>query len=350
MVYSSSGVLGLQKYGDTLYFVKRHAIFLIAGWGVYFLIAQLPWKRAERLRLLFIGLGILLLSMVLIPGLGVWRGGAQRWLSIGFTQFQPSELVRLLLVFYLAATLALRSERLHSFKKGFLPLLIVTFLLMGLLLMQPDFGGAMSILILSLALWFVGGIPLSYLSGLLILSVPPIIFLMMSSSYRARRIFSFLDPWSDPQGAGFQIIQSFSAFFQGGWTGVGIGSSQQKLYYLPEAQTDFIFSVLGEEMGVVGVSLVVMLFVSLLFCGAKIAKTQLNKFGYYLAVGATLFLLLPALLNMMVTLGMLPTKGLTLPFFSSGGSSLIASMMALGVLQSLYHRRHEDPMMVESRT
>jgi len=254
----------------------------------------------------------------------------------------------MLLLFYLAGTLALKTKRLKSFSKGFLPLLIVTGILMGLLLLQPDFGGAMSIFLLSVALWWVGGVPFSYLAGLFILSLPPIIFVVMTSGYRLQRILTFINPWADPQGAGFQTIQSYLAFFQGGWTGVGIGNSQQKLFYLPAAHTDFIFSVLGEEMGIVGVGLVVMLFVTLLFCGIRIARTQETRFGYYLAVGATLFLLIPAQLNMMVTLGLLPTKGLTLPFFSSGGSSLIASLMALGVLQSLYHRRHEEPVVAEA--
>jgi cell division protein FtsW len=213
---------------------------------------------------------------------------------------------------------------------------------MILLILQPDFGSAMSIFMVSVALWFVGGVPMAYLGGLFILSLPAVLLLVMRASYRAKRVITFLDPYSDPQGAGFQVIQSFMAFFQGGWTGVGLGNSQQKLFYLPEAHTDFIFSILGEELGVAGVVAVVGLFLLLLFQGARITRAQHSTIGYYLGAGVTLFLALPAMLNMMVTMGMLPTKGLPLPFFSSGGSSLLVSLAALGVLQSLDARRNED--------
>ena len=305
--------------------------------------AQIPWVRLAKWRMSFLFGAIALLVLVLIPGIGTKAGGAQRWVSFGFGQFQPSELARLLLVFYLAATLTLRFDRLKSFNKGFLPLFIVTGVLMFLLILQPDFGGAMSVFVLSLALWFIGGVPLAFLSGLFILSLPAVAVLVMRAGYRAQRVLTFMDPWADPQGSGFQVIQSFIAFFQGGWSGVGIGNSQQKLFYLPEAHTDFIFSVLGEELGVVGIVVVVSLFLGLLYSGSRITRSQISTFGYYLGAGLTLFICLPAMLNMMVTMGMLPTKGLPLPFFSSGGSSLLVSLMALGVLQSLYFRRHEDP-------
>ena len=276
--------------------------------------------------------------LVMLPGLGSTGGGAQRWISLGFLRFQPSELVRLLLVFYLSATLVAKSEKMNHFNKGFLPLLVVTCLLMGLLLLQPDFGGAMNVLALSLVLWFVGGIPMSYLLGLGVLILPAVAVVAMNQAYRAKRVFTFLEPYEDIQGSGFQVIQSFLAFLNGGWTGVGIGNSQQKLYYLPKAHTDFIFSVLGEEMGVVGIVVVVSLFVGLLFLGMRIARSQRENFGYYLGIGLTLFLVLPALLNMMVTMGLLPTKGLPLPFFSSGGSAFLSALMALGALQALHRR------------
>jgi len=342
MIYSSSAILGMQKYGDAFYFVKRQGAFLAIGWGLYFVVAQLSLIRISRYRLFFLLPSLALLLMVLFPGLGVSAGGARRWINIGFTKFQPSELVRFFLVMYLAGTLAFRKERLASFNRGFLPLLIVTSVLMFLLIAQPDFGGAMSILIISLAMWFIGGVPLSYLGGLCILSVPAVIFILFQAQYRAQRVMTFLHPWKEPQGAGFQIIQSFLAFYEGGWTGVGLGNSTQKLFYLPEAHTDFIFSVIGEELGVLGLIAVVALFVGLLVCGAKIARSQASSVGYFLATGLTVFFCLPALFNMMVTLGMLPTKGLPLPFFSYGGSSMVVSMIALGALQALYRRRDEE--------
>lgn len=342
MIYSSSAVMGLQKYGDGLYYVKKQGAFLLLGWILYFVLAQVPWVRLSKMRMIFLFFALALLVMVLIPGVGSKAGGAQRWISmIGF-RFQPSELARLLLVFYLAATLHIRANRLGSFNRGFLPLLVISGIMMLLLILQPDFGGAMSVFVLSLALWFIGGVPMAYLGGLFILMLPAILLLVMQAGYRAKRVMTFLDPWQEPQGAGFQVIQSFMAFFQGGWNGVGIGNSQQKLFYLPEAHTDFIFSILGEELGVVGVVVVVGLFLILLYQGARITRSQHSTFGYYLGAGVTLFLVLPAMLNMMVTMGMLPTKGLPLPFFSSGGSSLLVSLMALGILQSLHSRRDED--------
>ncbi len=342
MIYSSSAVMGLQKYGDSLYYVKKQGLFLIGGWLLYFICAQIPFVRLVKYRMYFLGSAFLILLLVFLPGLGASAGGAQRWLNFGFTRFQPSEVARLLLVFYIAATLVMRGDRLSTFNKGFLPLLIVTGVMMSLLILQPDFGSAMSVLILSVALWFLGGVPMSYLAGLAILTLPAIALIVMKAAYRAKRVLTFLDPYADVQGSGFQVIQSFVAFFNGGWTGVGIGNSQQKLFYLPEAHTDFIFSVLGEELGVVGVVLIISLFLGILYWGARVTRAQISSFGYYLGAGMTLFIVLPALLNMMVTFGMLPTKGLPLPFFSSGGSSLLACLIALGVLQSLNARRNED--------
>jgi cell division protein FtsW len=344
MIYSSSAVLGMQKVGDGLYYVKKQLIFLGLGWLGYFIVAQIPFVRLTRLRIAALAVALGSLILVLIPGIGQSAGGAQRWIFLGFGQFQPAELARLLIVFYMAATLVMKADRLDSFNHGFLPLLTVTGMAMLLLLLQPDFGSAMSVFALCLALWFVGRVPMAYLGGLLILMLPAVVFMIFGASYRAQRVMTFLDPWADPQGAGFQVIQSFLAFYHGGWTGVGIGNSQQKLFYLPEAHTDFIFSVIGEELGVVGVVFVVGLFLSLLLMGAKITRAQMSTFGYYLAAGVTLYLCLPALLNMMVTLGMLPTKGLPLPFLSSGGSSLMMSLIALGILQSLHARRDEDPV------
>lgn len=344
IIYSSSAVMGLQKYGDSLFYVKKQAVFLGLGWLLYFLVAQMPWVRLAKLRMPALLVALLLLIVVLIPGIGQSAGGAQRWISLGFGQFQPAELSRLLLLFYIAATLTVRADRLDSFNRGFLPLLLVTGFMMFLLILQPDFGSAMSVFTLSVALWFVGRVPLPYIGGIFILALPGVVFLIMGSGYRAQRMMTFLNPWADPQKSGFQVIQSFVAFYNGGWTGVGLGNSQQKLFYLPEAHTDFILSVLGEELGVVGLITVVGLFLSLLWIGSRITRAQMSNFGYYLAAGLTLFVCLPAMLNMMVTLGMLPTKGLPLPFFSSGGSSLLVSLIALGMLQSLHARRDEDPV------
>lgn len=342
MIYSASAALGMQQHGDALFYVKKQAVFFLIGIGTYFFFAQLAVRRLCRYRLFFLLTSLLALVLVLIPGIGVEAGGAQRWLNLGFIRFQPSELVRLMLVFYLAGTLSLRTERLSSFNRGFLPLLIVSSVLMFLLILQPDFGSAMGIFAISLTMWFVGGLPISFLGGLLVLSLPAILFVLFQASYRLQRVMTFLDPWKDPQGAGFQVIQSFNAFYEGGWTGLGLGNGQQKLFYLPEAHTDFILSVVGEELGVVGVAVVTFFFMAILYLGSRIARQQKYSDGYLLAIGCAIFVSLPAMLNMMVTLGLLPTKGMPLPLVSYGGTSLIISMAALGILQSLHFRGKKE--------
>ncbi len=338
MIYSSSAILGMQRYSDGLYFVKNQGLSLLIGWGLYFIFAQLPIFRFARFRIFFLIFSILILLVVFLPGLGVSAGGARRWVSLGFVSFQPAEFVRLFLIFYLAGTLVEKRDKLSSFNRGFLPLLLVSSLLMFLLVLQPDFGSAMTILILSYGLWFVGGVPWGYLLGLVVLVAPAMLLVLFQASYRVQRVMTFLDPWKDPQGAGFQVIQSFMAFFDGAWFGVGLGNSQQKLFYLPEAHTDFIFSVIGEELGLMGVFLVVSLFLSILYLGIRIARSQASESAYYIGIGLVLMICMPALLNMMVTLGLLPTKGLPLPLLSYGRNSAVVSLMALGMLQSLSHR------------
>ncbi|MGA0163886.1 MAG: putative lipid II flippase FtsW [Bdellovibrionota bacterium] len=341
MIYSSSAILGMQRFSDGLFFVKNQALSLAAGWVLYFLIAQLPIYRLTRYRIFFLLGAVVILLMVFLPGLGVSAGGAQRWINLGFATFQPAEFVRLFLIFYLAGTLVEKKDKLHSFNRGFLPLLLVSSILMFLLVLQPDFGSAMSVLILSYGLWFVGGVPWGYLLGLAVLVAPAMMLVLFQASYRVQRLMTFLDPWKDPQGAGFQVIQSFMAFFEGGWLGVGLGNSQQKLFYLPEAHTDFIFSVVGEELGLFGVLIVVSLFISILYFGIQISRQQSSQVSYYLGLGLVMMLCMPALLNMMVTLGMLPTKGLPLPLLSYGRNSAMVSLIALGMLQSLNFRARQ---------
>lgn len=341
MIYSSSAILGMQRFSDGLFFVKNQALSLAAGWVLYFLIAQLPIYRLTRYRIFFLLGAVVILLLVFLPGLGVSAGGAQRWINLGFATFQPAEFVRLFLIFYLAGTLVEKKDKLHSFNRGFLPLLLVSSILMFLLVLQPDFGSAMSVLILSYGLWFVGGVPWGYLLGLAVLVAPAMMLVLFQASYRVQRLMTFLDPWKDPQGAGFQVIQSFMAFFEGGWLGVGLGNSQQKLFYLPEAHTDFIFSVVGEELGLFGVFIVVSLFISILYFGIQISRQQSSQVSYYLGLGLVMMLCMPALLNMMVTLGMLPTKGLPLPLLSYGRNSAMVSLIALGMLQSLNFRARQ---------
>lgn len=341
MIYSSSAILGMQRFSDGLFFVKNQALSLAAGWVLYFLIAQLPIYRLTRYRIFFLLGSVVILLLVFLPGLGISAGGAQRWINLGFATFQPAEFVRLFLIFYLAATLVEKKDKLHSFNRGFLPLLLVSSILMFLLVLQPDFGSAMSVLILSYGLWFVGGVPWGYLLGLAVLVAPAMLLVLFQASYRVQRLMTFLDPWKDPQGAGFQVIQSFMAFFEGGWLGVGLGNSQQKLFYLPEAHTDFIFSVVGEELGLFGVLIVVSLFMSILYFGIQISRQQSSQVSYYLGLGLVIMLCMPALLNMMVTLGMLPTKGLPLPLLSYGRNSAMVSLIALGMLQSLNFRARQ---------
>lgn len=335
MVYSSSAIMAAERFGDGFYFLKRQALYLVTGFGVLAMATYFRYENWRKLAVISLLISIAMLALLLVPGVGIKVGGAVRWLRVpGFT-LQPAELVKLTLVLYLAHSLTRKKEKVRSLVKGYLPYMIVLAVLLFLLLQQPDLGSAMIVAGVALAMLIVAGVRWLYVLPTIIMSLPVLYFLVMSSEYRRRRIMAFLDPWTDPYDSGFQIIQSLVAFGKGGIRGQGLGIGEQKLFYLPEAHTDFIFSVIGEELGLLGVLLVAALFLLVVLSGIRIALQCQEPFGRNLAFGLSLLLGLEAFVNIAVCMGLLPTKGLTLPFISYGGTSLLTSLLAVGILLNI---------------
>jgi cell division protein FtsW len=332
MVYSSSSIMAAKKYGDGFYFLKRQGLFAVLGCGVMALFMYLDYHRLRRLAVPFFLFCGLLLVAVLIPGIGSHAGGAARWIRLPGFSVQPAELAKLGMIIYMAHSLAKKRDKIRSFKLGFTPYMLVLALLLVLLLLQPDLGSALTLGAVAMIMLLVAGTRLSYLASVVILALPFLYFLVMSVDYRRRRILSFLNPWEDPSNSGFQIIQSWIAFGTGGLIGNGLGEGKQKLFFLPEAHTDFIFSVVGEELGFLGVLVVAAMLLLLVMRGIRAALNAPDDFGRFLAFGITLLLGLEAFTNMAVVMGMLPTKGLALPFLSYGGTSLLTTLMAVGIL------------------
>lgn len=339
MIYSSSAVYAMEKFNDPYYVLKRHLLWVLLGTGLIVWAKNLDYRKFQKLTypLLFVTFALLL--AVTFPNLSREVGGARRWLEIGTWTFQPSELAKLALVLFLAKSLVKRDDKLKDFMFGYLPNLIVLGSFFLLILLQPDFGTGMIIAGVTFIMLFVAGIPKRFLFCSFIAAAPFLVSAVMGAEYRKRRILAFLDPWQDPSDTGFQVVQSFYAFGRGGLWGLGLGDSRQKLFYLPEAHTDFIFSVIGEELGFIGAMGIVALFCILLWRGIKIALQANDPFGTHLAIGVTCLIGFQAFINMGVAVGILPTKGLTLPFISMGGSSLLVSMLAAGILLNISEHR-----------
>jgi len=335
MVYSTSAILAGERFGDPYYFLKRQALYAGVGFFLMILMMFLPYRILNQLAYPIFGISVLLLIAVLVPGIGHRAGGAMRWLKIGGFTFQPSEFAKLGLIIFLAYFLTKKEEKIRSFSFGFLPTLLLSGLVIGLVIKEPDFGAALFLAVMVFILLFVSGARVIYIASALLLAVPVIYGLLMSAEYRYKRLIGFIRPWDDPTGTSFQIIQSFLSFGSGGLFGLGLGEGRQKLFFLPAPHTDFIFSIVGEELGLVGAMVVVTLFFILAFRGIQIGISIPDKFGSYLALGITLMISIQAIINMGVVLGLLPTKGLTLPFVSYGGTSLIANFIGLGILLHL---------------
>ncbi len=335
MVYSASSALALKKFGSDYYFLKRQALFSLAGILALVGFSYIPFRlyRAITYPALLIGIGML--AAVVFTGWGVTVGGSARWLQLGPFRFQPAELARMALIVYLAYSMSKKDELLRDFYVGFLPHLLVLGVLILLLMAQPDFGSVVIFAVLTWTMLFVGGCRLKHLIGVILLLLPMICLFMTQAEYRVRRLMSFWDPWQYSTDAGYQIVHSFMAFGTGGITGAGIGKGYQKLFYLPEPHTDFIFSVIGEELGLIGVMIVIVLYGIMLMRGIRIARHAQDSFGAFLAMGITVAIGLQVCINMGVTLGLLPTKGLTLPFLSYGGTSLLINMAAVGIMMNI---------------
>lgn len=335
MVFSSSSALALKQYETSYFFLKRQSIFSVLGIIALVLCSHVPYRLYRLLAYPILLTAIAALLMVKFSSLGVEAGGARRWLDLGFLRFQPSELARLALVIYLAYSLSKKQDNIRRFMVGFFPHAMVLGIFILLLLGQPDFGSIVIFTTITWIVMFVGGVPLRWLVVSLLPMLPVGYFYMISAPYRVRRLLSFLDPWQYPADAGYQTIHSLMAFGSGGIVGTGVGKGVQKLFYLPESHTDFIFSVIGEELGLVGVWFIIALYVVLFWRGMRIARSCDDPFGSLLAMGITTAIGLQVVINMGVTLGLLPTKGLTLPFLSYGGTSLLLNMGAIGILMNI---------------
>lgn len=335
MVYSSSMVWSDYKFGDTFYYVKRQVLF--AGVGVIgmFFIMFIPYGTWKKYAKVILFSCFVLLLLVLIPGIGMVRGGAQSWIGVGAFSIQPSEFMKLGLIIYVAAYLATNQKYITSFKKGFFPSIILIFTAFGLIMLQPDLGTGMVLVLTCMIMVFVAGARLLHFFGLAALGFVGFVFLILSAPYRISRITAFLNPWEDPLGDGFQIIQSLYAIGPGGLMGLGLGNSLQKYFYLPEPQTDFIFAILGEELGFIGGTIVIGLFLLLLWRGIKIALESPDQFGRFLALGIVTMLTIQAMINISVVIGLIPVTGITLPFLSYGGSSLTLTLCSVGILLNI---------------
>jgi len=335
MVFSSSAVYALEKYNDSYYFLKRQAVWCLLGTGVLLVVKRMDYRKLQQHTYPIMLATFLLLLAVMFPQVSKEVGGARRWLTLGGFSFQPSELAKFTLVLFIAKSLVKRADKLRDFAYGYLPNLVVLGFFFIPILFQPDFGTAVIICMVTFTMLFVAGLRKKFLFLSVLALIPFIASAILSAEYRTRRIIAFLDPWQDPSNAGFQAIQSFYAFGRGGYWGTGLGASHQKLFYLPEAHTDFIFSVIGEELGFLGTTAIVLLFSILIWRGFVTACRAKDPFGTHLATGLTLLIGFQAFINLGVTVGLLPTKGLTLPFISMGGSSMLITMLSVGILLNI---------------
>ena len=340
MIYSASSAQAYLVHHDTAYYLKHQLLFLgvgIVAAVVAYRIDYRALRTAAPYLLVLCGLGLL---AVLVPHVGVAVNGARRWIGAGSFSLQPSEFAKLGLVMYLAAVLAQRGERITSLVRGLLPICVPVAICAMLVLLEPDMGTASLLIFTMFAMLFAAGARIEHLVMIVLVTLPPVVLEIFASSYRRARILAFLDPWKDPLNTGFHIVQSLLALGSGGLFGVGLGESRAKFFYLPEQYTDFIFSVLGEELGLLGTVVVVALFVLLAYRGLRIAAAAPDRFGYFLAVGCTALIVIQAFVNIGVVTSSWPVTGVPLPFISFGGSSLIVSLVAAALIINVgRHRR-----------
>jgi cell division protein FtsW len=339
MVLSTSYLYSQERFTDGTYFFRKQLLAMGAGLTALVICSVLPSTIYRRLTYPLLGLTLLVLILVLIPGIGVARGGAQRWLRLPGFAFQPAEMAKLAIVLYLAHSMAKKGDRLKTFSLGVLPHLLVGGVFATALLLEPDFGTGLILAALLYLMLFVGGARISHLVATALLALPLLVYVMLTAEYRLRRLLTFIDPWREASSSGFQVVQSLIAFGSGQLWGRGLGESRQKLFYLPEAHTDFVFSVVGEELGLLGAWVILLLFGIIILRGLRLTSRIEEPFEHYLAFGLTVVLGLQALIHMGVVMGLMPTKGLVLPFISYGGSAMVVNLMEAGILLGLSRRR-----------
>jgi cell division protein FtsW len=347
MVYSSTALMSMRKYGSGFHYLWNHLFTVFVGTVTMLVLSKIDFQKIRPLVYVLLGVSLVMLLFVFIPGIGVEANGARRWLRLWPTTFQPSELAKVVMVIFLADYMDKNIHRMREFKYGIAIPVGVMLVFQMIIIIQPDFGAVMSLGILTVCLLILGGARLRHIGLLMLMAMPAVYGLVFSSAYRMKRIMCFTDPWKDPFGCGFQLVQSFIAFGNGNFFGVGLGGSRQKLYFLPEVHTDFIFSIIGEELGLLGVFMVVGVFVWLFVKGIKLASKAGDPFSYFLTIGLTMMIGVQAIINFAVSTGLMPTKGLPLPFISYGGSSLLINMAAAGILLNIARKNNPRPAEVE---
>ncbi len=333
MVYSSSAMIAYERYKDSSYFLKRHCFYLSLGLIMALFFMAFDYKRLQKFSKPIMFVSVCLLILLILKGREI--GGAKRWFRFGQFSFQPSELAKFSLIIYLSDILARKQMKLKKFIEGFIPPAAAAGLMILLILLQPDLGTVIAILVITAILFFVAGMDIKHILVSLLTMLPVLYIAIFSVPYRRRRILAFLNPWQDPRGIGFQVIQSFLALGSGGLFGVGLGYSRQKLFYLPESHTDFIISIIGEELGLIGTASILILFVLFLWQGMKVSFNCRDLFGKFLSLGIISMITLEAVINIGAGTGSIPTKGLPLPFISYGGTSLMFHIASAGLLLNI---------------
>ena len=340
MIYSASAIWAEYKFQDPFKFVKSQSLFFLIGIIMCLVVSRIPtdfWKKYANKIILAC---FILLVLVLIPGIGTVRNGSRSWFGIGGLGIQPSEFAKIGLIIFVSKYLSQNQKELRDIKKGVLPILLVIGVFFLLIMLEPDFGTAMVIVLTLVSLIFISGVKVSFFIKIGLVGLMGIVALIIVAPYRMARIISFLNPWSDPLGSGFQIIQSLYAIGPGGLLGQGFLNSHQKHFYLPEPQTDFIFSIISEEFGFLGVLIVVSFFFFLFYRSVKISLKSNDLFQKFLAFGLSIGILIQATLNLCVVIGLIPVTGVTLPFFSYGGSSLLVTMISIGIILSISRKQN----------
>ena len=327
MIYSSSYIWSEYKYNNPYKYIINQLIFFIIGLIIMYITSKINYRLYYKYSKIILIICIILLVLVLIPGVGSVRNGSRSWFGIGSFGIQPSEFTKLALIIY-------TSKYLTNYRKMF-PIILITLLIFGIIMLQPDFGTGTIIVMTIFGILFINGMDISYIVKMGVIGIIGVVILVLVAPYRLSRILSFLNPWSDPLGSGFQIIQSMYAIGPGGLFGLGFGNSIQKHFYLPEPQTDFIFSIISEEFGFVGILIVSILFITIIYSGISVALNIKDKFGKNLAFGIIFGISFQTILNLMVVVGLIPVTGVTLPFLSYGGSSLLISMLSIGILLNI---------------
>src|SRR4051794_13005347 len=331
MVYSASAPVALERYGRASLFLIKQGMWALLGVAMLAVVMRIDYRAYKQPAFIWTALGLVTVALIAV----YFRApvnGARRWFGVGGIGIQPSELAKLVAIFFIAALLDRRMHRINELKYALAPIGLLVLMLFGLIILEPDFGTSMSLVLIAAVMVFAAGLNYRYIAGAALCAIPPIAWLVMGTAYRRQRVLTFLDPWRDPLGAGFQVIQSIIAVGTGGVWGRGLMNGVQKLFFLPEPHTDFIYSVISEELGLIGATAVLICFCVVTWRGMRVALRAPDTFGSFLALGLTTMVAVQAFVNISVVLGLLPTKGIPLPFVSSGGSSLLINLVGMGIL------------------